>query len=187
MGVETTLLAMAVVGGVVGTAASVYGSYKEGQDAAEASRYNASIARESAGMTEQAGALDAQRQRKQVSRVISAQKAQAGASGIELTGSPLDVMIESATEGELDAQIIEYNTKVRARGFMSQASYDDQLATTQERAGLFKAGTTLLTSATQIGSQYYGAGYKRPTKSGYQGTFGSLKLTGSQAGNYGGY
>ena len=151
MGIETALLATAVIGMGV----SAYGSYREGQDAAEASKYNAQVSREEAQMTEASGALDAERQRKQVSRLIGTQKAGYAGAGVELTGSPLDAMIYTAAEGELDAQIIEYNTKIKARGAMSQAEYDEKLAGTYQRSGLLKAGGTLLTQGSQIGATYY--------------------------------
>jgi len=152
MGMEGFLL----TAGLVGMGIQAYGNYREGMDAAEASRYNADISRQSAEMTERAGALDAMRQRKQVSRALGTQKAQYGARGVEWTGSPLNVMIESATEGELDAQIIEYNSKVKAAGYMSQASYDERLADIYRRSGLYKAGSTILTQGANIGLNYYG-------------------------------
>lgn len=153
MGVESALLATAVIG----TGISAYSSYREGQDAAEASRYNAEISRQNASMVEASGALDAARQRKQVSRLIGTQKALYGGAGVELTGSPLDVMINTAAEGELDAQIIEYNTKVKSMGMMSQAAYDEKLAGIYERSGIFKAGSTLLTQGSQIALGYMGS------------------------------
>jgi len=160
MGIETALLATAVIGAGV----SAYGAYREGQDAAEASRYNAQISREEAKMTEDSGALDAARQRKQVSRLIGTQKAGYAGAGVELTGSPLVAMIYTAAEGELDAQIIEYNTKIKARGQMSQADYDDRLAGVYSRSGMIRAGGTLLTQGAQIGASYYNPAPKAKTQ-----------------------
>jgi len=163
MGTDPVSLGLLTMG-VVGAGISAYGAYSEGQDAAEASRYNAEISRQEATLAEASGALDASRQRKQVSRLIGTQKAGYAGAGVELTGSPLDVMINTANEGELDAQIIEYNAKVRSMGAMSQANYDEKLAGIYERSGVFKAGSTLLTSASNIGTNYFGVGYKKPTK-----------------------
>ena len=164
MGVEGGLL----IAGLVSSGISAYGSYREGQDAKEASLYNANVARTNAEMNatmiEQSGALDASRQRKQVSRLIGTQKAGFAGAGVELTGSPLDVMINTAAEGELDAQITEYNTKANAYsvryGGRSQAEYDEKLAGIYERSGNFKAGSTLLKAATETGG-----GYLTPSKS----------------------
>lgn len=158
MGVEALLLTTAIIG----VASSAYGSYREGQDAAEASKYNARIAQEEAVLTEQAGALDASRQRKQISRLIGTQKALSAGSGIELTGSPLDVMINTAAEGELDAQILEYNTKVQASRFRSQSARDLELAGVSRTSGALKAGATILTQGSKIGTDYFGFGYREP-------------------------
>lgn len=156
MGIEGALLATSIIG--VGL--SAYGSYREGQDAAEASEYNAKIAQEESALTEQAGALDVSRQRQQVSRLIGTQKAITAGSGIELTGSALDVMINTAAEGELDAQILEYNTKVQASRFRSQSARDLELARASRTSGIFKAGSTLLTQGSRIATDYFGYGYK---------------------------
>ena len=159
MGAEAGLLMS-----VIGIGVNAYGAYREGQDASEASKYNAEIARQQAKMAEEAGALDASRHRKQMSRLISGQKAAYAGSGVELTGSPLDAMIYTAAEGELDAQIIEYNAKVKSMGYMSQAIYDERLSDIYRKEGLYRAGSTLLTGATQIAGDYFGYGYKKPKK-----------------------
>lgn len=154
----TVLTVMAVAG----MAMQAYGQYQEGQDAKKASEYNASISRQEAELARQSGALDAERQRKQTGKIVGTQKTQYGASGVELTGSPLDVMIETAAEGELDARIIEYNANVLAAKGMSQAAYDEKLAGIYERSGMMKAGSTLLTQGSKISSDYIGYGYKKP-------------------------
>lgn len=199
MGLETALLATTIISAGV----SAYGQYQEGQDAAQASRYNADIARQNAditrqnaelnaGMIEQSGALDASRQRKQVRRLVGTQKAGYAGAGVELTGSPLDVMINTSAEGELDAQIMEYNTKVKAISTRyagaSQAAEDERLASiygiqagNQERSGMFRAGSTLLTSASQIGSSYFA-----PSSSATKiGSYTGYRTSGGKP--YGGY
>ena len=153
MGADPVSLGLMAVA-TIGAGVSAYGSYREGQDAKEASQYNANVAREQAGMIEQSGAMDASRQRKQVSRLIGTQKAGYAGAGVELSGSPLDAMIYTAAEGEMDAQIIEYNAKVKARGMMSQADYDEKLGDMYARSGTMKAAGTLLSSAASIGSMY---------------------------------
>lgn len=159
MGIEGALLATTILG--VGI--SAYGSYREGQDAAEASEYNARIAREEAALVEQAGALEVSRQRTQVERLIGSQRAITAGSGIELTGSALDIMINTAAEGELDAQILEYNTKIQASRFRSQSARDLELAGASRVSGVLKAGSTILTQGSKIGTDYFGFGYREPT------------------------
>ena len=158
---------------------SAWGSYQEGQSAKEASDYNARIERQnaemSASMVEQSGALDASRQRRDVSKLIGTQKAGYAGAGVELSGSPLDAMINTAAEGEYDAQIMEYNTRAKATsiryGGASQAAYDEKMGNIYATSGTMKAGSTLLTQGSKIGTSYLAS-----TPQSYQGTYGSLKL-----------
>ena len=158
MGVETALLITAMVG--VGVTA--YSQYKEGQDAAEAAKYNAKVSRRNAELEavaiEQSGAVEASQKRKEIKRLISTQKAKYGAAGIELTGSPLEVMIGTAAEGELDAQIIEYNAKREAYatryGAASQGIQYERAAEAYQTSGTLKAASTILTSASKIRKEY---------------------------------
>lgn len=169
MGIETALLATAIIGAGI----SAYSQYKEGQDSAEAARYNAEVSRRnaemSATMIEQSGALEVEQKGKEARTFLGTQKAKYGGLGVELTGSPLDVMIGTAANFELDKQIIEYNTKANALktryGGESQAGYDEKLASIYETSGTLRAGSTILTSASKIGSQYYTPSTK--TSEGY--------------------
>jgi hypothetical protein len=154
MGADPVSLGLMAVA-TIGAGVSAYGSYREGQDAKAASQYNANVAREQAAMIEQSGAMDASRQRKQVSRLIGTQKAGYAGAGVELSGSPLDAMIYTAAEGEMDAQIIEYSSRIKSQGLLSQAKYDERLGDIYARSGMVRAGGTLLSQGTSIASQYY--------------------------------
>jgi hypothetical protein len=128
---------------IAGALTSAYGSYREGQDAKEASNYNAQVARTnaemSASMVEQQGTFDVAQKAKEARRFSGTQKAGYGASGVELSGSPLDVMINTAGEFALDQNIMEYNTKVKAQslryGGASQAAYDVKMGNIYATAG----------------------------------------------------
>jgi hypothetical protein len=54
--------------------------------------------------------------------VRAKQRAIAGASGVQSIGSPLEVMLESAKEAELEAQKYIYKGKVEANSYKAQAS-----------------------------------------------------------------
>lgn len=166
MGLETAALITTGIATLAGTGMSIYGSIKEGNDAANAARRNADTARMQAKNIEAAGALDAQRQRKQAESLYKRQKALYGASGVTFSGSPMAVMLDTAAEAELDAQIGEYNTKINRNQALSQADYDDYQAQVYSQAGLFKAGSSLLTGASNFATNYMGYGYKKPSKYG---------------------
>jgi hypothetical protein len=149
---------------LVGSAISAYGSYKEGQDAKEASNYNAAISRQNsereAQMVEQQGTFDVAQKTKEARRFSGTQKASYGASGVELSGSVLDTMISTANEFELDKNILEYNSKVKAQslryGGSSQANYDQKLGDMYATSGLLKSGSTLLTAGSKVYADYKG-------------------------------
>jgi hypothetical protein len=77
-------------------------------------------------------------------------------------------MINTAAEGELDANIMEYNYKAKAYATRfsgaSQATYDEKLGNMYATSGMFKAGSSLLTAAGNMYAQGSMASAKTPAK-----------------------
>lgn len=144
---------------VVGMAASAFGQYQAGQDASKAAKYNASIARQQADMRQQQAQLEIERQRRQNELMKSRQVALYGKAGVKMTGSPLAVMDATATEMDMDTQIMKYNADVDSTRYRSEAAIADMDAGIYERTGTIKAGTTLLTQGGQMVSDYF---YSKP-------------------------
>jgi hypothetical protein len=97
--------------GVGGALMSAVGALKAGASAEKIGAYNAAA-------TQQQAAADEATQRRRSGAVLAQARANAGASGIELSGSPLDVIANSAAEAELDALNIRYGGQVRAERAM---------------------------------------------------------------------
>lgn len=76
-------------------AISAVGTMKGGQDADAAAQYNAEVSR-------QTSEEQARRDEIQARMVIGSDRANYGASGVQLEGSPLDVLQQSAKTAELD-------------------------------------------------------------------------------------
>lgn len=146
---------------IAGAATSAIG-FVQAAAAAEASgNYNAQLADRDAfvaGQNRQATAqqtrIAAEDKRRETRRRLSSIRAQYGAAGVQLTGSPLDVLEDSAIEGEQDAQRVEYEGRVAARsgalemlGFSEEATLSRMNASTQRRAGNINA-VAALTSGT---------------------------------------
>lgn len=69
--------------------------------------------RRQAGIEQTVGSYKAQRQQDNVARALGAQRAGFAANGLDISsGSPLDVIEESATEGALDVAAIRWNSKL---------------------------------------------------------------------------
>lgn len=104
------------------TAADVYSAEAESERAA--GRYNAEIARD------------------QGRRVIGKQRAIAGASGLATTsGTPLDIMLESAKQAELEALSAQYESESRARNLSMRGQYAKRGAGSAIAQGIVRGGT----------------------------------------------
>lgn len=127
MSFMTPLLAMIPAGmgtvlAIGGTALSAMGAISAANAQADAANYNAQIADRDAVVadqnrklaTEQAR-IDADDKRRGNRRVLASMRAAYGASGLELAGSPLDVLEDTAVEQELDAQRVEFEGRARGR------------------------------------------------------------------------
>lgn len=116
MAVASTILS--VVSGVVGA----IGAIQQGNAAAASAEYNAKVDQrnqviedQNRGLALQQASAEADDKRRETRRLLSSMRASYGASGIELAGSPLDVLEDTAIESELDASRIEFQGRVRNR------------------------------------------------------------------------
>jgi hypothetical protein len=163
------------------TAVSAYGQYQQGQQQAQAAEYNAAVARQQAEASREAGKLEAARIRKQKERLTGRQRAMYAKAGVTMEGSPMEVMLDSATDAEMDALITEYNYETQARQAGSQASMSQWRAGVYERTGTQRAGATLLQGVSTAYGGFGGGGVAGPTGS-YNVGYGQ----GSYPGGYSG-
>jgi hypothetical protein len=162
----TTILALTAIG----TAVSAYGQYQSGK-AQEAqyeyqsavSRNNSIIAEQNAQDATKRGAAEADTNRRKVASFVGTQRAGFGASGAMVdSGSPLDIIADTAMLGELDTQNILGNAEREARGyrtqgmnFQAESGLMDSSAKSAGRAGVFNAGSTILGGGTQFADKWY--------------------------------
>lgn len=175
----TTLQTLAIASTVASGVAAAGGAIKQGQAAkAQASyqsaveRNNATIAGWQAEDATKRGQVAEQRQRLATSRLAGAQRAAFGSSGVELTsGSPLDVLGDTAQLGELDALTIRSNAEREAYGFraqqgnlMAQSGLTQMAGRDAQQASYISAGSSLLSSAATAGDRYATYRYYRGGK-----------------------
>ena len=140
---------------VAGTGVAVYSAYQQGQQAQAAGKYNARVAQNQALAAQQAAALRAEQVRERARRIESINVTRAASGGIVPTaGSPLFVMADNAMQAELEAQRVQYGGELEATGFESQARLARYGAGRASEAGMYRAGSTLLSGAVQ-GAQIY--------------------------------
>ena len=85
---------------------------------------------------------------------MSRQRALYGKSGVEIEGSPLLVMEDTAAQGEMDALAIRWGGDVAAARARSEANLMKMQGRTAGRLGAIQAGTTLLSGAGQTYRDY---------------------------------
>lgn len=136
-----------LAGTIAGTATSVAGQLSAGNAAKSTADFNAQKALEESQIQEQ-------QQRTSDMRTISSARARIGSSGVETSGSPLDVLAESARQAELNALIIR-------RGGALDAQSQEIAGANAQKASQFGAAGTLLTGGYNIAKQGVGL-YNKP-------------------------
>lgn len=160
------LTTMLMIGSTVMGAA---GAIQQGKAAQASANYNAKVADMNAKIAErqardavERGQQEEQQQRMKTSQVIGQQRAALAANGVDLAfGSPLDVLVDTATMGELDALTIRANTyreerDIRQQGLNStaQASAFRAEGANARTAGNMNAFGTILGGGAKAYSNY---------------------------------
>ena len=143
------------------SAVNAYSSYQSGQSEKQAADYNAKMMEQSAQDTIQRGADSAAEHRQKVKKMISSQVVGYAASGVDPnTGTPLDVGVETAGMGELDALRIVNNAQREAWGLNTQASLVRYRGKMAGRAGTMNAVGSILGGASEGVGMFAKAGGK---------------------------
>jgi hypothetical protein len=139
--------AASVASGVVGA----MGAMQQGKAQSQAATYTAQVADRNAKIARQQADVEQEDQRRENMRQRGAIRAAYGGSGIEMAGSPLDVLEDTAMEQELDVERIGYRGTLRALGENDKANLARAEAENAKSAGaigamgsILKAGTSLL-------------------------------------------
>jgi hypothetical protein len=128
---------------MVGTGVSAFGSLMQGQSQAQSSEYNAAIQRQNAIIAQQQSQAAVEAQQRNAARTIGTMVANYGASGVQVdSGSPLDVLADSARMAELDKLTTQYNYQLKAMGYDQQANLADMNAQSATTSSLINAGAT---------------------------------------------
>lgn len=132
--------ALSAISTVVGT----IGEITKSQANTQADTFNAQVATNNEQIATDQGKLQLQQQQVDAFRKLGAIKAAYGASGVTTSGSPLDVLADSYTQSELDANTIIYNAKVKAAGYQNTAALETAKARNDTNAGYMNAASTAL-------------------------------------------
>lgn len=124
----------------IGVGLNVAGSLFGGASKSSAYKYNAAVARQNAEIARQQGIAAVEAQQRDAARRIGAATAAYGASGVQMdVGSPVDVLVDSARNAELDRLTVQYNYALRALGYQQQEKLDLFGAKAARTSSLFDA------------------------------------------------
>ena len=140
---DTTLL-------IASMAVSAVGAISQGVAAQQAAQFNAAVARQQAEIERQRGALEEERERRRNRAILGAQRAGFSRAGVALEGTPLLVQEETAAEAELDALTVRFGGQLGTARELARARAERFGGRAALSAGLFRAGSTLLTGAGEI-------------------------------------
>lgn len=126
----------------------------QGQQAKKQADYNASVAEADAAAAKQKAEYDEKMHRERVRRLLSSQRAAYGKSGVDLAGSPLLMLQDTAKEGELDALAIRYGGDVEASRNRSEANLLRMQGRAARTSGYLQAGGTLLSGGAKAYGRY---------------------------------
>lgn len=158
------LMTMLTIGSTV---MGAVGAIQQGQAASASARYQAKVSDMNARLADKAakdalerGALEEQKQRQKTAQLLGAQQAGMAANGVDITfGSPLDLLVDTATLGELDALTIRSNAYREERDIRQQgANYRGQAGALRAEASSASTGGFLSAVGTVLGggSKAYG-------------------------------
>lgn len=117
-GLEGLAAAASAVSGVIGALGAIQAANAQAAAAeynAKVSERNAIIADQNRQQALQSTEIAVTDKRRENRRVLAAMRAAYGTSGLEMAGSPLDVLEDTALEQELDTQRVSYEGRLRAR------------------------------------------------------------------------
>lgn len=138
---------MGFIAQVGGPVLQAYGAYKEGKDTAKAYKYNEAVMEREQEMIRRSNEMRNQQVSRAKGKMAGKQHALYAKSGVVTTsGSPYEVMIDTAGQYEMDKATNSYNAEVERRRAAAQQAQYGTAAKNAYSAGLTKAGTTLLSA-----------------------------------------
>lgn len=146
-----------------GAAIGAVGSIGQGNANGNVADYNAQIANQNAATVEAQGAEQERRSLVNSNKVLGQEGAAYGASGVGSTGSAMDVMRNSAANGELNALTIKNQADVKATAYANEAALDQFRGSNDRTAGYLNAAAGLLGAGGKIASLSSGGTPATPT------------------------
>jgi hypothetical protein len=134
---------------LMGSAISAMGAIGQANAQQAAHEYNATLRERDAVVSTNQANVEAERVRRASLQAEGSLLAGAGASGVTLEGSPLDVLAMSASNAKLDEETVLYNGRLKAMGYTSDATLERQAGKVAKQQGYINAASYLVGGAGQ--------------------------------------
>lgn len=146
---------------LAGAALTIAGANKTGQEdeaqrlaTAQILEYNRAVMEKEALAAEAAGELEEEKLQRQKKLTLATQRANFGASGFTMQGTPLAIMADTVAEYEKDIYTNNWNAGITAQRYRSQGNIYGMSASAQRRAAGNSSSTALLTGITSASTRY---------------------------------
>lgn len=136
--------------GLAGTALSAGGALAEGQQSKQMADYQAKAYGQQAQADAQSAAFEQSQERHKQDLQQSQARAQAGASGVGISGSPTEVLAANSRQGQVDLDAIQYGSRLRQNNLNSQAAISRFSGKQAVTASIFNAGSNLVSGLSGL-------------------------------------
>lgn len=143
---QVALIGLMIAGGVM----SAIGNVREANAQADAAEYQAKRDEELAWQTKQAYADEEERERANNLQTLASVRAQYGASGVTMEGSPTDFMEFQSAVAEENALKIRHEGLLKAKQYSDNATYLRKQAGDIRTSGIINAIGSGVSTAGQI-------------------------------------
>lgn len=139
---------------VLSTVASTYASYSAAKTAEKQSELNAKAQADALGAEAQQKAAEsaeaARRKALEQRRFRATQLAEISGQGVQLTGTPLDILANTAVQQQQELSDVAYGRDMEQRSLAYQGQNALALGSQQSAAAKSQAGATLLSGASSL-------------------------------------
>ena len=146
-------VALQLVGGIVGAGQSM----QAGKEAKKEADYNANLIEQKAGLIDVQAGIENRQYYRLKSQYAGKSITQTAKSGLEFSGSPMEVCIDTQTQIEMDRAIGQFNFAQSKRFTMEEAAATRRQGKYQQNAYNAQAFSQVLNSAGKA-YDYYGSG-----------------------------
>lgn len=162
-------MAVMVAATVLSTAASYQAQQAQGRHQKGVAKYNARVAENKAQEVRRAGVEAEGIKRRETAELLSKQRAQLGAAGVELgSGSALQLQEDTVALGEIDALRIRSGTEAQAAALGTESELTLAQGEQAQAAGQQQALGTILSGTAQVASIGVSDKWLTPDSAGVQ-------------------